>query len=69
MKIDDLQFVADDCCAIHRTATVTRPDGVEVGIMAGDGIYSVTLYRNGGLWRRECCVSAERAQALLDGAE
>ena len=69
MKLDDLQFVSDDCCGIHKTATVTCDDGTVVGVMAGEGIYSVTLYRNGGLWRRECCVSAERAQALLDGAE
>lgn len=70
MKLAELQFTADDCCAIHQTATVTRADGVDVGIMQGEAdTYSVTLYRNGGLWKRECCVSAERAQALLDGAE
>ena len=69
MKLADLNFAPDDCCSIHSTATVTRDDGTEVGVMAGDGVYSVTLYRNGGLWKRECCVSPERAQALLDGAE
>lgn len=69
MKLADLTFAAEDCCAIHQTATVARPDGIEVGLMRGDDdTYSVTLYRGGGLWRRECCVSAERAQALLDGA-
>lgn len=69
MKIEDIQFATADCCGVHATATVTRADGVEVGLMAGDGIYSVTLYRNGGLWRRECCVTGERAQELLDGAD
>lgn len=70
MKLNDLQFTADDCCAIHQTATVARADGVEVGLMRGDDdTYSVTLYRNGGLWKRECCVSAARAQELLNGAE
>ena len=70
MILSDIQFAAEDCCGIHQTATVTRADGVEVGLMRGeDDTYSVTLYRNGGLWKRECCVSPERAQALLDGAE
>lgn len=70
MKLTDLQFEAADCCGIHETITVTRDDGAEVGLMRGeDDTYSVTLYRNGGLWRRECCVSAERAQQILDGAE
>lgn len=69
MKLEDLNFAVEDCCGVHRTATVTRADGIMIGVMAGDGIYSVTMYRNGGLWKRECCVSAERAQQLLDGAE
>lgn len=70
MKLQDIQFAAGDCCGIHQTATVSRADGVDVGLMRGEGdTYSVTLYRGGGLWKRECCVTADRAQALLDGAE
>lgn len=70
MKLQEIQFAAEDCCGVHQTATVAREDGVEVGLMQGENdTYSVTLYRNGGLWRRECCVTAERAQQLLDGAD
>lgn len=70
MTLNDLDFVAADCCREHLTATATRSDGTDVGLLKlDDGTYSVTLYRNGGLWKRECCVDAERAQALLDGAE
>lgn len=70
MKLADLEFMAADCCREHSTAFTTRADGTGVGLLGlDDGTYSVTLYRDGGLWRRECCVSPERAQALLDGAE
>lgn len=69
IRLDDLNFERADCCATHQSATVLREDGVEVGLVRGDeDTYSVTLYRNGGLWRRECCVTAERAQALLGAA-
>lgn len=67
MKIQDLAFQAADCCAEHQTALVTRSDGVEAGVLRiDDDTYSVTLYRGGGLWRRDCCVSAERAQQIID---
>ena len=33
MKIQDLAFHAADCCAEHQTAMVTRPDGVEAGVL------------------------------------
>lgn len=70
MKLEDLTFTAGDCCGVHQTVTVPRSDGAEVGLLRiDDDTYSVTLYRNGGLWHRECCVSAERAQQILDGAE
>jgi len=66
MKVDDLVFETADCCGIHLTTTIKIDDKTDLGIIAGDdGTYSVTFYKNGGLWKRECCVSKNQLQELI----
>ena len=66
MKLQDLTFVAADCCGSHKSATVTLPDGRAIGITEGDGVYGVAIYNaDGGLLKRLSNQTTEQVDALL----
>lgn len=67
IKITNLEFKADDCCGEHKTAHYVRPDGVEIGVTQGDGIYGVALYfSGGGLMGRHANQTAEQVETFLN---
>ncbi len=66
MKLQDLTFVAADCCGSHKSATVSLPDGRSIGITEGEGVYGVAIYNaDGGLLQRLGNQTEAQVDALL----
>lgn len=70
-RVQDLVFVAADCCAFHQAATVRRADGVDIGLIRSeDGkTFTASLYGPRGLLTRHVAISAMEADKILQFAD
>lgn len=60
-----LVFKAEDCCGERPSCTLEIGDRA-FGILRLDGdLYNVTIYRGGGLLRRELGLTLDGVQALI----
>lgn len=60
-----LVFKAEDCCGDRPSCTVDLGDRAFGVTRIEDNLYNVTLYRGGGLLRRELGLTLDGVQALI----